>query len=408
MKLGWWLGMLALAGIPRQGAGGEGGAGEAHEVRAERLAREILIVDTHIDVPYRLTARMEDISQRTEAGDFDYPRAVAGGLDAAFMSIYVPASYQRSGGARRLADQLIDMVEGFALAWPDKFALARRPAEVRENASRGLVSLPMGIENGGALEGDLANLRHFHERGVRYITLTHSENNEICDSSYAESRRWKGLSPFGVAVVGEMNRLGIMIDVSHLSDATVDQVLDRSRAPVIASHSACRRFTPGWERNLDDARIRRLAAAGGVIQINFGSGFLTEEAHRQSEEAFKIFGEFLRASGLSPEHAEARRFVDEYWKEHERAYAGLSDVVAHIDHVVRLAGPDHVGLGSDFDGVGDSLPTGLKDVSQYPNLIRALLERGYPESDIRKICGENLLRVWAEVERAAARLRAAG
>lgn len=374
--------------------------------RSEQLAQELVIVDTHVDVPYRLMEEMEDISVRTEGGDFDYPRAVAGGLDAPFMSIYVPASYQETDGARQYADQLIDLVESFSRDWPDKFAPAMSPADVRENKSRGLISLPMGMENGAPIEDDLENLRHFHERGIRYITLTHGENNQICDSSYADEGKWGGLSPFGREVVAEMNRLGIMIDISHVTDETFYQVLEQSQAPVIASHSSCRRYTPGWERNMDDEMIQRLGEQGGVIHINFGSAFLTEESYLHSEEMWKVVDEYLEANGLEWESEEAVEFIEAYKKENPPILADVADVAHHIDHVVELAGIDHVGLGSDFDGVGGTTPTGLRDVSYYPSLIRELLDSGYSEEEIRKICGENTLRVWAEVEQIAADLQA--
>ncbi|MGB3564611.1 MAG: dipeptidase [Thermoanaerobaculia bacterium] len=378
---------------------------ENREARSEQLAQEFVIVDTHVDVPYRLMEEMEDISVRTKGGDFDYPRAVAGGLNAPFMSIFVPASYQETGGAREYAEQLIDLVEGFSRDWPDKFAPARSPAEVRENTENGRISLPMGMENGAAIEDELENLRHFHERGIRYITLTHGENNQICDSSYADEQEWGGLSPFGREVVAEMNRLGIMIDISHVTDETFYQVLELSQAPVIASHSSCRRYTPGWERNMDDEMIRRLGEQGGVIHINFGSAFLTQESYLHSEEMWEAVDEYLEANGLEQESKEAKEFVKEYRKENPPILADVADVAHHIDHVVELAGIDHVGLGSDFDGVGGTTPTGLRDVSFYPSLIRELLDSGYSEEEIRKICGENTLRVWAEVEQIAAELR---
>lgn len=376
--------------------------------RAARLARDYLIVDTHVDVPYRLMEKMEDISVRTESGDFDYPRAREGGLDAPFMSIYVPAEYQEKGGARDYADGLIDMVEKFQADWPDKFAIARSPADVRRLFAEGIIALPMGMENGAPIEDDLANVGHFQRRGIRYITLTHSKNNQICDSSYEKERKWEGLSPFGRQVVAEMNRVGIMIDVSHLSDATVRQVMELSSAPVIASHSSCRKFTPGWERNMDDESIRLLASNGGVIQINFGSAFLDEAANRQSVQLWDELRPFMEDNGLTSGDPRVEEYREQYFKDSPKVYAGISTIVDHIDHVVELVGINHVGFGSDFDGVGDSLPAGLKDVSGYPNLIRALLERGYGEEDIRKICGENLLRVWAEVERIAANAQAAG
>ncbi len=370
--------------------------------RAAELARDFLIVDTHVDVPYRLEEEMEDISVRTAKGDFDYPRAVAGGLKAPFMSIYIPAEKEEKGGAKELADRLIDMVEKFAEDWPDKFAVARSTAEVRAHVAAGRIALPMGMENGAPIEGDLANLRYFYKRGIRYITLTHSKNNHICDSSYDKTEKWRGLSPFGREVVAEMNRLGIMIDVSHLSDASARQALELTRAPVIASHSSCRRFTPGWERNISDELIRKVAAGGGVVMINFGSSFLDQRARWQSSDFSALAKKHRESHGFESDGAEMKAFEKDYWKEHQRIYATLDDVIDHVDHVVKLAGVDHVGFGSDFDGVGDSLPPGLKDVSGYPNLIQALLERGYSDEDIRKICGENLMRVWVEVERIAA------
>ena len=393
---------VGCGGSPPRSGDTAPAAGADLQAKAERLAQEILIVDTHIDIPDRMQKKMEDISVRTAEGNFDYPRAKAGGLDAAFMSIYVPAKYQKDGGAKRYADGLIDMVEKFERDSPDKFAIARSPDEVLERASRGLIALPMGMENGAGIEDDLANLRHFHERGIRYITLTHSEDNLICDSSYTKgARQWHGLSPFGRQVVAEMNRLGIMVDISHVSDEAFRQVMEVSRAPAIASHSSCRAFTPSWERNMDDDMIKSLASKGGVIQINFGSAFLSQKANEQSVAYFNAIRKFREENGVSPDDERDKQFTESYFKDSPRIYATMADVVAHIDHVIQLAGEDHVGLGSDFDGVGDSLPDGLKDVSGYPNLIRALLEKGYSEQRIRKICGENLLRVWREVERTA-------
>jgi membrane dipeptidase len=379
--------------------------GEDLQARAERLAQDLLIIDTHVDVPYRLEENMEDISQRTESGDFDFPRAQEGGLNAPFMSIYVPASYQEPDpdgpGAKEFADSLIDMVEGFVEQWPDKFAVATSPDQLAEHKAAGKISLPLGIENGAPVEDDLANLAHFHQRGVRYITLTHSENNQICDSSYAQGRTWNGLSPFGKEVVKEMNRLGIMVDISHVSDDAFYQVLEVTSVPVIASHSSARHFTPDFERNMSDDMIRKLAENGGVIQINFGSAFLLGAAREQSMAFWAARGAFAEEHGLERGDPKIEEFAKQYWQENERIFADVTDVADHIDHVVQLVGIDHVGIGSDFDGVGDSLPTGLKDASQFPNLIRVLLERGYSEEDIEKILSGNTLRVWRAVEAAA-------
>jgi membrane dipeptidase len=317
------------------------------------------------------------------------------------MSIYVPASFQKTGGARKRADQLIDLVEGMAKQHPDKFAVATSPDQIAANSEAGRVSLPLGIENGAAIEDDLANLAHFHARGVRYITLTHGEDNLICDSSYSEARTWKGLSPFGEKVVAEMNRLGIMVDVSHISDQAFDRVLAVSKAPVIASHSSARHFTPGFERNLDDARIKVLAAAGGVVLVNFGSSFIDQRARDYFDAMSEAVKKQVEGRDPPPGEAERDELRVAYAASHPPVFATVEQVADHIEHIARLAGVDHVGFGSDFDGVGDSLPTGLKDVSQYPNLIRVLLDRGWSEADIEKVCGGNLLRVWRAVEQHA-------
>jgi membrane dipeptidase len=370
---------------------------------AQRIAKTSIIVDTHIDVPYRLKQTPADISRATEDGDFDYPRARAGGLDAAFMSIYTPAGLEAEGKSRDAAEQLIEMVEDIVATSGGKFDIATSPADVRRNFDSGVISLPMGMENGSPLEGDIANLGHFYERGIRYVTLAHSLSNHISDSSYDDDRQWDGLSDFGVEVVREMNRLGIMVDVSHVSDDAFWQVLEVSDAPVIASHSSARHFTPGWERNMNDEMIAALAENGGVIMINFGSAFLTEEARQYSSKRWPASRAYLEEhADLPPEEAQ-KQFAAAWEAENgPMPYASLDDVLDHFDHVVELVGVDHVGIGSDYDGVGDSLPTGLKDVSAYPNLVEGLLRRGYSEADIRKILGENLLRVWQAVEDYAA------
>ncbi|HWM85104.1 MAG TPA: dipeptidase [Kofleriaceae bacterium] len=381
--------------------------------RARELARRFVIMDGHIDVPDRLVKHLdekgrpiEDVSKRTEEGDFDHPRAVEGGLDAPFMSIYVPSSHQKSGGARKKADQLIDMVEQIAKGHPDKFALAHSSAQVQENSGKQLVSLPLGIENGAAIEDELRNLVHFHRRGVRYITLTHAEDNLICDSSYDDKKTWKGLSPFGRKVVAEMNRLGIMIDVSHISDQAFDQVIELSQVPVIASHSSARHFTPGWERNLDDDRIKALGAKGGVILINFGSSFINDRSRIYFDQMREALKKQTAGRKTPPSDEEREKLEDAYTAQHPPIFATVEQVADHVLRVIELAGVDHVGFGSDFDGVGDSLPEGLKDVSGYPNLIRALLERGLSEADVEKICGGNFLRVWQAVEKHAERAAA--
>ncbi len=371
------------------------------ESRAQELAHRLLLVDTHIDAPYRLTEHPEDLSQRTQYGDFDFVRAREGGLDAPFMAIFVPAALQGTGRAKPKADDLIDLIEAQASAHPGQVAIARSVAEVRENFARGVLSLALGMENGAPLEGDLANLRHFHDRGIRYITLAHGKANDVCDSSYDPERRWHGLSPFGREVVAEMNRLGVMVDVSHVSDETFSQVIELSRAPVIASHSSCRHFTPGWERNMSDPMIEKLAQKGGVIQINFGSMFLDGDYRQRWQERHDAIEAYENEHHLDPDSEAGESYAKGYRESHPIAPVEVSAVADHIDHVAHLVGIDHVGLGSDFDGVGDSLPHGLEEVSNYPNLVLELLKRGYTDEAIEKVCSGNLLRVWSEVERVA-------
>jgi membrane dipeptidase len=373
--------------------------------RAEALAREMIIVDTHIDVPDMLRERWEDISQRLPDGEFDYPRAKEGGLKAPFMSIFIDAAEEKKGTAYNSAEELIDMVGKFTRDWPDKFGLAGSVSDVLRIAGEGKIALCMGMENGAPIQGKIENVAHFYSRGIRYITLAHGKDNHIGDSSYDTTRTWHGLSPFGKRVVAEMNRVGIMVDVSHVSDEAFFQVMEISKAPAIASHSSCRFFTPGFERNMSDEMIRLLAKNGGVIQISFGSSFLTD-AYRQKElAARKLIEAHLATLSLTRADSAGKVYEQNYLRDHPLGYADITDVVSHITHVVNLVGVDHVGFGSDFDGVGDELPTGLKDVSQYPNLIYHLLKAGYTDEEVRKISGGNLLRVWREVENTARQLQ---
>ena len=381
---------------------------EALRATADVIAHKYIIIDGHVDLPFRLkvtnfqlTRQYIGIPVETKEGDFDYVRAKKGGLSCPFMSIYVPSSYQLNGKAKLLADSLIDMITGIGREIPDKFKVALSPAEVEANFKQGLISLPMGMENGAPIMDDLANVAYFHRRGIRYITLTHGKDNQICDSSYDTTGTWNGLSAFGEKVVTEMNRVGIMVDVSHISDSAFFDVIKLSKAPVIASHSSCRKFTPGWQRNMNDDQLLALGKNGGVIQINFGSTFLDSKIPEYNNKKRDELNELLKKAGLKDSDPAAKTIIDDFGKKNPKLYADVKTVADHIDHVVKLIGIDHVGLGSDFDGVGDSLPTGLKDVSQYPNLIVELLKRGYSEEDIAKICSKNVLRVWKAVEKAA-------
>ncbi len=370
--------------------------------QALEIAQKYVLVDSHIDVPYRVEAGWVDITKATEDGDFDYPRAKKGGLNLPFMSIYTPAEMEKEDGDAsenyELANRLIDSVEAIAARAPDKFMLVYSVADAEKAVQSGRIGLPMGMENGSPINHKLENVRFFADRGIRYITLAHGLSNHISDSSYDDNHQWNGLSPFGKQVVAEMNRVGIMIDISHVTDEAFFQVMELSKVPVIASHSSPRHFTPGWERNMSDEMIKALAKNGGVIQINFGSSFLRQTAREWYDTMDEKRSAYLEANGLVEYGDEAEKFGKDYRIEYPFPFATLDDLLANFEHVIELVGAEHVGIGSDFDGVGDSLPVGMKDVSYYPALIEELLKREYPVDTIRAIMGGNLLRVWREVE----------
>lgn len=382
---------------------------EALHKTADSLAQVYIITDGHVDLPYRLKVKNFRLDREylgipveTKEGDFDFVRARKGGLDAPFMSIYIPSKYQLTkDSGKQLADSLINMIRFIADSIPDKFALAGSPADIIANSKLGKISLPMGMENGAPIGNDLANVKYFYDRGIRYVTLTHGKDNQICDSSYDTLNTWNGLSPFGEKVVAEMNRVGIMVDISHVSDSTFYDVMKLTKVPCIASHSSCRYFTPGFQRNMSDDMIKALAKNGGVIQINFGAAFLDSVA-RKNDALRDSLEAILQEKKLTSADSAAQPIIDQFAKEHKSLFSDVERVADHIDHVVKLAGIDHVGIGSDYDGVGDSLPVGLKDVSQYPNLIYELLKRGYSPADIEKICSGNVFRVWNQVIAAAA------
>jgi len=366
--------------------------------RAHELAQSAIIADTHIDVPYRLHEAWADVTRATADGEFDHPRAIKGGLDIPFMSIFVPAATEAEGSAFQLANELIDSMEALVGRAPDKFVIVRNPSEARAAKTAGKIGIALGMENGSPVKAKLENIQFFYDRGIRYITLAHSESNHISDSSYDKNRQWNGLSPFGAEVVREMNRLGIMVDISHVSDEAFYDALQLSAAPMIASHSSARHFVPGFERNMSDEMIQALAQQGGVIQINYGSSFLTQAANEWQIKFAAARTAWEKETGNSADGVEGKAWSKAYREKSPYPFASLSDVADHIDHVVKLTSHEHVGIGSDYDGVGDSLPVGLKDVSTYPALIAELLRRGYSEEQLIAILGGNTLRVWQQVE----------
>jgi membrane dipeptidase len=389
------LGLFTAAGC----IAGRFDAGRSLDERAARVHARAIVVDTHSDTTSRLLDEGFDLGTRAATGHMDLPRMREGGLDAQFFAIYVAAEYAGRGAARR-ALEMIDTVYEQCEKHSSELALATSVADVKRIHRSGRIAALMGIEGGHAIENSLRALRRFHQLGVRYMTLTHVNTNDWADASTDEPR-WGGINAFGREVVREMNRLGMMVDVSHVSDETVLDVLEASEAPVIASHSSCRALSD-IPRNLTDNLIRAIAARGGVVQINFGTMFLSQEAADVTMPVFRQIQEASRRLGDDPAALEAE--IQRLRESIRPVPVAAEAVIEHIEHVVRLVGPDHVGLGSDYDGV-TYVPAGLEDCSKLPWITRRLLEKGHSEEDVTKILGGNLLRVLGECERVASRLR---
>ncbi len=382
--------------------------------KARAIHEKSLVIDTHIDIPLRILRRGVDVGQRLPDGHFDLIRAKEGGLDAAFWAVYVASDYNKpgtwegaKGGAYARANLIIATIDSVVRANSDLAALARTPEDVRRIVAEGKHAVCMGMENGAPVEGDLNKLRDLFDKGIRYITLTHAKDNHICDSSYDTRHTHKGLTAFGREMVQEMNRLGMMIDISHVSDDAFWQVLELSRAPLIASHSSLRKYHD-MERNMSDSMMVALAQHGGVMQYNFGSYFVSGEWAKAMDAWREQYGTEFSALQKQYEHdpAARRQAEKEFLAKHPAPTVSIDDVVEQIDYAIKLMGIDHVGLGSDYDGVG-AVPVGLDDVSTYPALTEKLLARGYTEADIRKLNGENLLRVWQACIDTAAEMAAA-
>lgn len=363
------------------------------DAEVRRVHRSALIVDTHNDVPMK-TVKGFDIGKPSKRGSTDIPRLKAGNVGAQFFAAYVPGRYARQSKAAAYARRVIQSIKTDIVArYPETFSLARTADDIIQARKRGRIAALIGLEGGHAIEDSVKILREFYDAGVRYMTLTHTNTNNWADSSedIANTRikHHDGLNPLGRDIVREMNRLGMIVDVSHVADATFWDVLETSQAPVFASHSSCRTLSNA-RRNMTDDMIRAMAQKGGVIQINFACDFLSERVRTDSPEEKSKLG-----SKLGDDQDELRAQVESRF-----ARATLADVVAHIDHVVKIAGIGAVGLGSDFDGI-DCTPVGLEDVSKFPNLTRALLEKGYSAAQINQIYGGNTLRLMREVERTA-------
>ena len=374
--------------------------------RARVLHFSSLVFDTHTDTPQRILFDRFDLATRDREGCVDIPRLREGGVGAVFFALWVPVGISGEAATRRARD-LLDATVAEAQRHGEQLVLCTSTADVQSARSSARIAVLLGLEGGHAINADLAVLREFHARGVRYVTLTHNAATEWADSSSAAPRH-HGLTDFGREVIREMNRLGMLVDVSHVSDATFDDVLETSRAPVVASHSCCRTLCDA-PRNLDDPMIRRLAAGGGVIHITFHDSFLSQEyatAYRalaaesaaRQEAIIEKYGE-NEARILM----EGQRWSDQAIRAGKLPQVSWERIVEHIDHAVSVAGADHVGIGSDFDGA--FMPEGMEDASKLPRITEGLFRRGYADADVRQILGENTLRVMAEAEQIGKELR---
>jgi len=370
-----------------------------------KVHKSAILIDTHNDVTSRTVSGF-DIGEHSTEGHTDLPRLRAGGVGGVFFAVFVGGNYVKDNHAANRAMQMIDTTRhDIAGRYPKDFMLAFTAADVEAAHNQGKIAALMGIEGGHAIEDSLRLLRDFYLLGVRYMTLTHVNTNNWADSSgdidVADVKHHNGLTDFGKDVVREMNRVGMIVDISHVSDKTFWDALEVSKAPIFASHSSAKALS-NIPRNMTDDMIIALAKKGGVVQINFGCDFLSQK----SADAAKSFDAFAKYRALSEKYkdspdklaAEMKTLFDEMKNKVPRAT--LADAVAHIDHVKTIAGIDAVGIGSDYDGVG-CVPEGLDDNSKYPDLTRALLEKGYSAEDIRKIYGGNTLRLMRAVEKAA-------
>ncbi len=376
---------------------------DAVSPRAKQLHERAIVIDSHDDTTQRLLYEKGfDIGVRHADGNIDVPRMREGGLDALFFSIWMPSEVTGPPAVKRSLD-LIDAVRQAVRAHPNDLVLATTAADIRKAAADHKIAALMGMEGGHMIDNDLGVLRQYAALGVRYLTLTHFKNNDWADSS-TDKPAHNGLTPFGKDVVRELNRLCVMVDISHVADKTFYDALEVTAAPVIASHSSCRAIDQ-HPRNMTDDMLRALAKNGGVAQINYEISFLSEEyrtAKKPADVQAQLDAVAKRCAGneacSTNEEAKVLRAAMQAGKLPKVTW---EKIVEHIDHAVKVAGVDHVGLGSDFDGA--TMPLGMDDASQLPKLTDALLKKGYSEQDVEKILGGNLLRVMEAVERAAAR-----
>jgi membrane dipeptidase len=366
--------------------------------RARKIHASGMVFDGHNDLPWRLRAAGDmaldsiDLTKRSDVGHTDIPRLREGGLKAQFWSVYIPSEH--ANPARTVLEQ-IDLVHRMVERYPDDFAMAYTADDVERIVKSGKIASLIGIEGGVAIENDLAMLRIFARLGARYMTLTHNTTLDWADAATGEPKH-DGLTPFGERVVREMNRLGMLVDISHVSPATMADAIRVSKAPVIASHSSALAISP-HPRNVPDEILKELPKNGGVIMVNFYPGFIVPEAGNQWQAVRELRAKY-------PDRAQLRQAMAEYRKQNPVRPGTIKDVADHIDHIVKVAGIDHVGIGSDYDGI-ESVPVGLEDVSTYPRLTDEMLRRGYSEADIHRILGGNILRAFRKAGEVAAVLQ---
>ncbi|MFQ5668928.1 MAG: dipeptidase [Acidobacteriota bacterium] len=374
--------------------------------RARRLLRASPLIDGHNDLPWALRELSPDdplavdLHVLQEKLMTDMVKIREGGLGGQFWVCYVPASAARTGQAAHLAQEQIDLIHRLVERYPDTLELALTAGELRAAHARGRVGSLIGMEGGHMIENSLPALRNAYRLGVRYMTLTHSDNVDWADSATDEPVHG-GLTPFGKEVVREMNRLGMLVDLSHVSDETMRDALRVSEAPVIFSHSSARSLAD-HVRNVPDDILRMVGDKKGVVMVNFSPTFVSAQVARARKGSFAAFRRFSRLYPANP--AERKRAMDRWLEQHPAPPATLSQVADHMDHIRQVAGVASVGIGSDFDGIS-SVPVGLEDVSRFPALLAELLRRGWTEEDVTRAMGENLLRVLEQAEKTAKRLQ---
>jgi membrane dipeptidase len=380
--------------------------GDDISARAKKLHDSSIVVDTHDDTTQRFLDGKFDLGARNSTGSIDIPRMREGNLGAIFFAIWMPSKVTGPEAVHRALVQ-IDAVREAVRKHSNDLVLATTAADIRDARKQGKIATLIGVEGGHMINSNLGVLRSYAALGARYMTLTHSGNCEWADSS-TDKPAHNGLTDFGKDVIREMNRLGLMVDISHVSDKTFYDALEVSKAPLIASHSSCRAICDA-RRNMTDQMMKDLAAKGGVVQINYHVGFLSQEflnADNNPDLTKALGAEVQKRCGGDEgcQMIEGDRVTREYVEQGKLPHVEWTAIIEHIDHAVKVAGIDHVGLGSDFDGA--NMPYGMEDASKLPKITEALLKKGYSEGDVKKILGENTLRLMSEVERVSRELNA--